>query len=136
MSPTPIFLKAVKKPPRRLVKPADPAPPEAAPDAPPAADPPSLDSFAGLLALLADRTQNAGNFGPDNVKEGHHVAFSAGAFDGAGKVHAVGRDGVTVADNTGRHHQVHWREVTGHYAGEDGQGEPAADSSGAVNAKK
>lgn len=54
-------------------------------------------------------------FGPHNVEEGHHVAFTAGAFKGRGKVAAAGEDGCTVCDETGREHRVHWHEVTGHH---------------------
>jgi len=76
---------------------------------------PELGDFSHLLALLADR-RPGGDFGPHNVEAGHHVAFAAGAFVGAGKVAATGRDGVTVEDEARREHRVHWREVTGHFA--------------------
>ena len=76
---------------------------------------PKLGNFSHLLALLADR-RPGGDFGPHNVEAGHHVAFAAGAFVGAGKVAATGRDGVTVEDEERREHRVHWREVTGHFA--------------------
>ena len=56
-------------------------------------------------------------YGPHNVEVGHHVAFTAGDFKGAGKVSACGEDGCTVADKTGREHRVHWSEVTGHNQG-------------------
>lgn len=56
-------------------------------------------------------------FGPHNVEVGHHVAFRAGEFRGAGKVASAGDDGCTVADKTGREHRVHWSEVTGHNPG-------------------
>lgn len=81
--------------------------------------------LSGLLRLLqdvpddgSDEAPGAGDepsaeFGPDSVAEGDHVAFHAGEFKGAGKVHAVGEDGVTVADGAGRKHQVHWHEVKG-----------------------
>ncbi|HEX7642000.1 MAG TPA: hypothetical protein VF472_07275 [Burkholderiaceae bacterium] len=77
--------------------------------------PAGLGHFSHLLAMLAER-HPGGDFGPHNVEEGHHVAFAAGTFVGAGKVSAVGRDGVTVADERQREHRVHWREVTGHFA--------------------
>jgi hypothetical protein len=54
-------------------------------------------------------------FGPHNVEAGHHVAFHAGEFKGAGKVTAAGEDGCTVADKSGREHRVHWHEVKGHH---------------------
>jgi hypothetical protein len=56
-------------------------------------------------------------FGPHNVEAGHHVAFHAGEFKGAGKVTAAGEDGCTVADKSGREHRVHWHEVKGHHDG-------------------
>lgn len=58
-----------------------------------------------------------GEFGPHNVEAGHHVAFHAGEFKGAGKVTAAGEDGCTVADKSGREHRVHWHEVKGHHDG-------------------
>jgi hypothetical protein len=56
-------------------------------------------------------------FGPHNVEAGHHVAFHAGEFKGAGKVTASGEDGCTVSDKSGREHRVHWHEVKGHHDG-------------------
>jgi hypothetical protein len=58
-------------------------------------------------------------YGPHNVEEGHHVAFTAGSFKGRGRVCAAGDDGCTVSDETGREHRVHWHEVTGHHETED-----------------
>lgn len=60
---------------------------------------------------------DAPGYGPHNVEAGHHVAFSAGEFNGAGKVTATGDDGCTVQDKTGREHRVHWHEVKGHNDG-------------------
>lgn len=54
-------------------------------------------------------------FGQHNVEAGHHVAFQAGEFKGAGKVSATGADGCTVSDGTGREHRIGWHEVTGHH---------------------
>jgi hypothetical protein len=67
-------------------------------------------------------------FGPHNVEAGHHVAFHAGEFKGAGKVTASGEDGCTVADKSGREHRVHWHEVKGHH---DGAAEGAAEKGSA-----
>ena len=121
-------------------KPAADAPPEAVDPADPdadaaaAADPDSpeaepadapMSNFTELLAIVAERTSSAGSFGPDVVKPGHHVAFAAGDFAGSGKVAASGRDGVKVHDSSGREHSVHWREVTGHFAGDDEEGDDA-----------
>jgi hypothetical protein len=110
-------------------------------DAPgaPAGGPPPMSYFTELLALIAERAPGAagaeGGFGPDTVKPGHHVAFSAGEFSGSGKVHAVGADGVTVHDGQNRKHTVHWSEVTGHYAGEDGEEGDPADAGDAKDGK-
>lgn len=85
-----------------------------------------MSNFTELLALVAERTSQDGGFGPDVVKPGHHVAFAAGDFSGSGKVAATGRDGAKVHDSSGREHSVHWREVTGHFAGDDDGDEAAA----------
>ena len=79
---------------------------------------PSLDHFAGLLDVVRNFKKD-GDFGEHNVDEGHHVAFAAGAYVGAGKVTATGKDGLTVEDEKKREHRVHWREVTGHFIPED-----------------
>jgi hypothetical protein len=76
---------------------------------------PDIGQFSLLLALLAERLPG-GDFGQHNVAVGHHVAFAAGSYVGAGKVAATGRDGLMVADDKRREHRVHWREVTGHFA--------------------
>lgn len=46
---------------------------------------------------------------------GKVVPFTAGSFKGKGEVTAAGKDGVTVKDDAGREHQVHWHEL---HAGE------------------
>ncbi len=116
---TPMFFKAVKKP-------AKPKAAEPAADTPAgkaaAANPADMEYFSGLLDLLSER-KLGGDFGPETVKPGHHVAFSAGSFTGAGKVSAVGQDGLTVEDSGRREHRIHWREVTGHHAGEAKDGD-------------
>lgn len=45
------------------------------------------------------------------VEVGHHAKFKAGDHQGEGHVTAVGKDGVTVKDSTGREHQVHHHEI-------------------------
>ncbi|MBN3839220.1 hypothetical protein [Burkholderia sp. Ac-20349] len=91
--------------------PAQPDKPEDKPAQEPAA-PASKDGEA-----QGDGGGQKDGFGPHNVEPGHHVAFAAGDFNGAGKVTASGEDGCTVADKTGREHRVHWHEVQGHHAG-------------------
>lgn len=54
----------------------------------------------------------AEKFGRHNVDTGHEVTFKAGEFWGKGKVVTHGKDGCTVADETGREHSVHWNEVS------------------------
>lgn len=88
---------------------------------------PDMSHFASLLGMLSDRNPG-GDFGPHNVEEGHHVAFAAGSFTGAGKVSTTGRDGLTVTDDKRREHRVHWREVTGHFA-------PEKDAAGGAKSK-
>lgn len=113
----PLFIKSIQ-PPKPAAKPA--AQP-AEPAAPKETSPAKLGHFADLLGLLAEH-RASGDFGPHNVESGHHVAFRAGSFSGAGEVAATGRDGLTVRDDTGREHRVHWREVTGHFASEKKKG--------------
>ena len=115
----PFFIKSLKVPTRRTpgqaIKARKPSPSRDASKTNKEDQEPKLGNFSHLLALLADR-RPGGDFGPHNVEAGHHVAFAAGAFVGAGKVAATGRDGVTVEDEERREHRVHWREVTGHFA--------------------
>jgi hypothetical protein len=99
----------------KALKPAAKAKPAAKPEESPAKKAGELGHFADLLGVLKEH-RSGGEFGPHCIDAGHHVAFRAGALSGAGKVAAVGRDGCTVDDGTGRHHQIHWREITGHYA--------------------
>lgn len=121
MKPIPMFFKAVTpaKPKPEPVKEAE----QPAGDQPSAggsdivAHEPDMGHFSELLSLLSERGAGGGDFGAHNVGVGHHVAFAAGSFSGAGKVSAVGRDGVHVTDSTNREHRVHWREITGHYPG-------------------
>lgn len=80
--------------------------------------------FAGLLAILAAHNPEC-HFGPDTVENGHTVAFKAGSFVGAGKVSAVGAQGLTVRDDDARDHQVHWHEVTGHKEAKKAKGKDA-----------
>lgn len=84
-----------------------------------------------------DPAAGGAQYGPHNVEPGHHIAFAAGEFKGAGKVTASGEDGCTAKDKTGREHRVHWHEVTGHNdaaagagaapAQKDGEGKPPKD---------
>lgn len=50
---------------------------------------------------------------PKAPQVGDLVKFTAGDFVGKGKVVAVGEDGLTIADGTGREHGIHWDELTG-----------------------
>lgn len=50
---------------------------------------------------------------PRAPQVGDMVKFTAGDFVGKGKVVAVGEDGLTIADGTGREHGIHWDELTG-----------------------
>jgi hypothetical protein len=85
-------------------KPEQKQPPQGEPK--PQGEPPSGEEGEG---------EGEDGFGPHNVEAGHHVAFHAGEFKGAGKVTAAGEDGCTVADKSGREHRVHWHEVKGHH---------------------
>lgn len=94
--PTPIFIKALKKP-----EPKKPA------------GEPKKGPFKDLLARLSEHNPG-GDKNEKTVKKGHHVSFKAGAFCGEGKVTATGKDGCKVQDESGRDHSIHWHEVTGH----------------------
>lgn len=65
----------------------------------------------------ADQQKQPGQDNQDPHQEarqkvvGNVVQFSAGSFQGKGEVTAAGKDGVTVKDDTGREHQVHWHEL-------------------------
>lgn len=61
-----------------------------------------------------DPAAGGAQYGAHNVEPGHHIAFQAGDFKGAGKVTAVGEDGATAQDQKGRDHRIHWHEITGH----------------------
>lgn len=78
---------------------------------------------------------------PD-LQPGHRVKFQAGEHQGQGEVTAVGKDGVTVKDASGREHGVHHHELT-HHAPAKGeaqakpepkaeQTEPKAESQGSA----
>jgi len=80
-------------------------------------------------------------YGTHNVDEGDSIKFTAGSFEGAGKVKSVGQDGATVTDESGRDHNVHWHEMHGRAGGsmsdggekkppEDAQDKPAGDEQG------
>jgi hypothetical protein len=64
---------------------------------------------------------SAHGYGHHNVEAGDRIKFKAGDFAGAGTVKSVGQDGVTVTDESGRDHNVHWGEVMGR-GGKDGGG--------------
>jgi hypothetical protein len=131
MKPIPLFIKSVTpgKPPadepESDIVPNEPDQQQKKTDSDVVENKPDMGNFAGLLALLAERGAGGGDFGPHNVKEGHHVAFSAGAFAGAGRVSAVGQDGLHVTDSAKREHRIHWGEVTGHHPGPDPDEAPA-----------
>jgi hypothetical protein len=114
----PFFVKSVKTPSAQAsgqnIKVRKPAPANGKDKA---SHKPDIANFSHLLATLADH-RLGGDFGPHNVESGHHVAFAAGSYVGAGKVAATGRDGLMVEDDKRREHRVHWREVTGHFAPE------------------
>ncbi len=74
----------------------------------------------------------AGEFNPETVPVASHVAFSAGSFLGKGEVTAVGEDGCTVKDASGREHRIRWDEVTGMQgAGDEPPGEGDQPQEGA-----
>jgi oxalate decarboxylase/phosphoglucose isomerase-like protein (cupin superfamily) len=101
-----------------------------------AAEDAKIREAAGAAAAAAAQTEGQGASAEDEtaedggdepkpkpmddstVEEGHHVAFKAGSFKGAGKVTAKGKDGCVVKDKTGREHNIHWHELTGHHTGE------------------
>ncbi|MCE3605753.1 hypothetical protein LXA47_19395 [Massilia sp. P8910] len=118
MKPLLLIKSTATTAPKPKAKPA----PKAKPGAAPVADLESPD-FRGLLALIK-KFKGGAEFGAHNVQEGDQIAFSAGQFDGTGKVLASGEHGATVADGASREHRVHWHEVTGHKPGKGGA-EPA-----------
>lgn len=116
----PLFIKAIRPPekPTSTATPVETKEPKS--ESKPAKSetkPPDIANFADLLGLLSTH-KAGGNFGPETVEAGHHVAFKAGDFSGSGKVTSTGRDGLCVTDSSSREHRVHWREVTGHFAPE------------------
>lgn len=64
----------------------------------------------------ADKKSGADKgYGTHNLNAGDTVQFKAGDFAGGGEIVGTpGADGAHVKDATGRVHQVHWSEVTGH----------------------
>lgn len=60
----------------------------------------------------------AGKYGTHDIQPGSKVKFKAGEHAGAGKVTAVGKDGATVEDSTGREHSIMHHEITHHEPGE------------------
>lgn len=65
-------------------------------------------------------------YGTHNLETGDTVNFKAGDFEGTGKiVGEPGKDGAHVRDASGRVHQVHWAEITGH--DKNGTQKPAVD---------
>jgi len=97
------------------------------------AEAPNIRHFSHLLAALSSH-RSGGDFGPHNVDTGHHVAFAAGTFTGAGKVTTTGRDGLTVEDDKRREHRVHWREITGHFVPEKSSNDTPSTGSKKTNA--
>lgn len=66
----------------------------------------------------AEAGSDAG-FGTHNLQAGDKVSFRAGSFEGSGEiVGKPGKDGAHVKDESGRVHQVHWAEITGHDNGD------------------
>jgi len=80
-----------------------------------------------------DDDRDEAEYGPHNVKPGHHIAFEAGAFQGAGKVASTGGDGAVVSDHTGREHRIHWHEVKGHFEKDTGGDKGVEDDATAAN---
>lgn len=119
----PMFFKSVKKAeikkevPKSTPDKAQEPDENKADESPKGGDVDDLNYFSDLHALLHEQ-RGTGEFGDHNVKVGHHVAFKAGAYSGAGKVTAAGKDGLHVEDSSKREHRVHWHEVTGHFAKE------------------
>jgi predicted ABC-type ATPase len=57
----------------------------------------------------------AHGYGTHNLQAGDRVSFKAGDFEGSGEiVGEPGKDGAHIKDDSGRVHQVHWAEITGH----------------------
>jgi hypothetical protein len=110
-----VFFKSMKMAPPKPKKPKAPAEKPTKKDeakAEPKLGELGNPSFVALLSLLQQHDASC-QFGQHNVEPGHHVAFEAGAFQGAGEVTATGEHGATVKDTSGREHRVHWHEVTG-----------------------
>ena len=63
-------------------------------------------------AVPADGVKPATKPKPQPPAVGDLIKFACGDFVGKGKVVAVGDDGLTIADSTGREHGVHWDEIT------------------------
>lgn len=58
-------------------------------------------------------------YGTHNLQAGDRVHFAAGEFKGSGEIVGTpGKAGAHVKDSSGRVHQVHWAEITGHEPGE------------------
>lgn len=72
-------------------------------------------------------------YNAESVPVGSHVAFAAGAFMGAGEVTAVGDDGATVKDKSGREHRIRWDEITGLQGGGEQEQEQEQREEGAGN---
>ena len=89
------------------------------------------DGDEGGEDVDGDGDGQGGEFGPDSVNAGNYVAFTAGDFQGAGKVSAVGDDGCTVTDKSGRAHRVHWNEITGNHPAAAPGADDAAPGAGA-----
>ncbi len=66
-----------------------------------------------------DQRGSAKGYGTKDIQPGHKVKFKAGEHAGEGEVAAVGKDGMTVKDASGREHQVHHHEITHSMPGDD-----------------
>lgn len=67
------------------------------------------------------KTPAKGRYGTHDIQPGSRVKFKAGEHEGQGEVTAVGKDGSTVKDASGREHHILHSEITHHEAGPNAQ---------------
>lgn len=74
-----------------------------------------------------DRRGSGEGYGTHNLQSGDSVSFKMGEISGHGDITATGKHGATVKDSSGREHQVHWHEISGHKSAE-GTKKPEVES--------
>ena len=71
----------------------------------------------------SDKRGSAAGYGTHDIQPGSRVKFKAGEHQGEGEVTAVGKDGLTAKDSTGREHSIHHHEIT-HFKAAEGTKKP------------